>query len=228
LNATPCAAATYAPAGVLRHPAFVAFFALCAWGAPASAQTADSTRLPAPTPPRLDAEAPFGREFWSRLREEAHRFREELTPFRLARRYRISPELARMIEEEAVAQGIDPELAFRLVRVESRFHPRARSRAGALGLMQLMPSTARRLDRSVRSEERILDPRTNLRLGLRYLRGLIRHYDGNLRLALVAYNRGEGNVDRALRRGRDPENGYSRAVLGRGADRYRGTGLVEN
>jgi soluble lytic murein transglycosylase-like protein len=227
LNATHCAATSYTNVGVLRHPAFLAFFALCTWVGPASAQDVDSTRLLPPVAPRPDAQAPFGWEFWSRLREEAHRFREELTPFRFARRYRISPELARMIEEEATAHGIDPELAFRLVRVESRFHPRARSRAGALGLMQLMPGTARGLDRSVRTEERILDPRTNLRLGLRYLRSLIRRYDGDLRLALVAYNRGENAVDRALRRGRDPENGYSGAVLGRGSDRYRGTGLIE-
>ena len=214
--------------GLLRSPVLVALFALCAWAGPADGQQADSTRLPAPTPPRVDAGSFFGREFWARLREEAHRFHEEFTPFRFARRYRIAPELAQMIEDEAKKAGLDPELAFRLVRVESRFHPRARSSAGALGLTQLMPGTARSLDRSVRSEEKILEPRTNLRLGFGYLRGLIRHYDGNLRLALLAYNRGENAVDRALRRGRDPENGYSHAVLGRGTDRYRGSGLLEH
>jgi len=227
MNAAACDASVPATAGVLRSPVLVALFTLCTWAAPAAGQQADSTRLPAPTPPRVDAGSLFGREFWVRLREEAHRFHEEFTPFRFARRYHISPELAQLIEDEARRAGLDPELGFRLVRVESRFHARARSRAGALGLTQLMPGTARALDRSVRSEERILEPRTNLRLGFGHLRDLIRRYDGNVRLALLAYNRGENAVDRALRRGRDPENGYSYAVLGRGTERYRGSGLLQ-
>ncbi|HEV2148835.1 MAG TPA: lytic transglycosylase domain-containing protein [Longimicrobiaceae bacterium] len=217
-----------ASGGVLRRPALWALFALCAWVSPATGQQGDSTRLPAPETPQLGEHAPFGREFWARLREEARRFRElEIGSFVYARQYAISDELARMIHEEARAQGIDPELAFRLVRVESRFHPRARSHAGALGLTQLMPGTARGLDRRMRTAEAIMEPRANLRVGFRYLRGLIDRYDGDVRLALLAYNRGEGAVDRSLRRGRDPENGYSRKVLGTGRNAYRGTGLVQ-
>ncbi|HEX2092472.1 MAG TPA: lytic transglycosylase domain-containing protein [Longimicrobiaceae bacterium] len=212
----------------MRHPAFLAIFTLCAWVAPASGQQADSTRLPPPVPPRVDDHAPFGREFWIRLREEARRFRElEFGAWVFARRYEISPELAAMIHEEARREGIDPELAFRLVRVESRFHPRARSRAGALGLTQLMPGTARRFDRRMRTAAAVMEPRANLRVGFRYLRTLIDRYDGDVRLALLAYNRGENAVDRALRRGRNPENGYSRKVLGTGSDRYRGNGRIE-
>ena len=77
------------------------------------------------------------------------------------------------------------------------------------------------------SPERIMHPERNLRVGFRYLRGLIRKYRGDLRLALLAYNRGDGAVDRDLRRGRDPENGYTRRVLGTGVERYRGSGLAE-
>jgi soluble lytic murein transglycosylase-like protein len=144
-----------------------------------------------------------------------------------AERYDISRELAQTILDVATAEGIDPELAFRLVYAESRFHPRARGPAGALGLLQLMPSTARALDRSLRTEDQILHPTTNLRLGFGYLRRLIRMFDGNVRLGLLAYNRGEGTVSRALRRGEDPENGYSHKVLGpRGGTRYKGTGLL--
>src|SRR5690606_26381784 len=132
-----------------------------------------------------------------------------------ARRYDISEELATDIAEHALAEGIDPDLAFRLVRVESVFHVRARGPQGALGLTQLMPGTARWLDRSVRTERDIFEPANNLRVGFRYLRRLINQY-GEVRLALLAYNRGEGTVDRALRRGVDPENGYSRKVLGTG------------
>lgn len=205
--------------------------ALGLWMSPALAQETPETAgaeparlLPAPEPKTVDEG--WGHEFWERLRAEARRFREAQAPFRYARQYRISSELARTIHDAAQAEGIDPELAFRLVRVESNFNPRARSHAGALGLTQLMPYTARMVDRSMNTRERVLQPEANLRVGFRYLRGLIRHYRGDVRLALVAYNRGEGAVDRDLRRGRDPENGYSRMVMGRGVDRYRGSGLA--
>lgn len=144
-----------------------------------------------------------------------------------ARRYGISPELALSIVEHAVNEGIDPELGFRLIRVESVFKVSARGPAGALGLTQLMPSTARALDRSLDTEREVLDPDANLRTGFRYLRRMIERYD-DVRLGLLAYNRGEGSVDRALRRGVDPENGYSRKVLGLpgGGKAYTGTGLL--
>lgn len=146
-----------------------------------------------------------------------------------AARYRIAPDLAQSIIDAALAEGVDPELAFRLVRVESMFRVRARGPAGALGLTQLMPATARSIDRSLRTEAQILEPSTNLRLGLRYLRRMIEKYDGDLRLGLLAYNRGETAVNRALRVGRDPENGYSRKVLGTrtgGGEPYNGLGLL--
>lgn len=144
-----------------------------------------------------------------------------------AGRYGISTDLAQSIIDTAVAEGVDPELAFRLIRVESVFRVRARGPAGALGLTQLMPATARSIDRSVRTEAQILEPSTNLRLGLRYLRSMIQQYDGDVRLGLLAYNRGMTAVNRALRAGRDPENGYSHKVLGtRGGTPYRGRGLL--
>jgi soluble lytic murein transglycosylase-like protein len=123
-------------------------------------------------------------------------------------------------------EGIDPDLAFRLVRVESFFRVAARGPRGALGLTQLMPATARTIDRNLRTEAQILDPVTNLRTGFRYLRRMIERYDGDVRLGLLAYNRGELAVDRALRQGQDPENGYSSRVLGSAEDRYSGLGLL--
>jgi soluble lytic murein transglycosylase-like protein len=145
-----------------------------------------------------------------------------------AHRYRITAELAARIMDTAVSEGLDPALGFRLVRVESVFKQSARGSQGALGLTQLMPATARAIDRSVRTEAQILDPTTNLRLGFRYLRSMIKRYDGNVRLGLLAYNRGQGSVDRALRAGRDPENGYSVKVLGTaaGPGTYIGLGLL--
>jgi len=180
---------------------------------------ADTTRTPAQ--PVASANT------WELIRESTHRLLEPDTRLlRFTSRYTVSREIANKIMEESTAAGIDPELAFRLIRVESRFHARARSSQGALGLTQLMPSTARALDRSLRSEADILDPRTNLRLGLRYLRTMIDRYD-DVRLGLLAYNRGPGAVDRALSRGQDPENGYSRKVLGTGGNRYQGEGLLK-
>jgi hypothetical protein len=144
-----------------------------------------------------------------------------------ATRYGIPEELALTIVESAVAEGIDPDLGFRLVQVESRFNPNARGPRGALGLTQLMPGTARSIDRSLRTDAQILHPPTNLRLGFRYLRDKIERYDGDVRLGLLAYNRGPIAVDRAIREGRDPENGYSRRVLGSsGSSVYTGSGLV--
>ncbi|HEX8695298.1 MAG TPA: transglycosylase SLT domain-containing protein [Longimicrobium sp.] len=145
-------------------------------------------------------------------------------------RYNITHTLARSIVDAAMEAGIDPELAFRLIRVESVFDPEAENPGGALGLCQLMPGTARDLDPEVDTKEELLEPRTNMRLGFKNLRDMILRYEGDVRLGVIAYNRGEIAVDRALKRGRDPENGYSEHVLGpraHGGKPYRGKGLLE-
>jgi hypothetical protein len=166
---------------------------------------------------------------WLQLHEQAERFvAGEARIRKYAERYRISPRLAAKIVAAAEEEGLDPDLGFRLIRVESAFRPTARGPHGALGLVQILPSTARRVDPAIRTHEQVVDPQTNLRLGFRYLRAHIDRFDGDVRLALLAYNRGEGTVRRALREGRDPENGYSHRVLGtRGSDPYRGHGLTD-
>ena len=215
----------------VRAPALLALAAFCA-AMPAAAQQPQPAPAAAQPPHRVVAARekalpavprPEG-DFWRWLRDGARRLRTlDGGPVAFAARYRISPQLARTIQDAAEAQGLDPDLGFRLVRAESNFNPRARSLAGALGLTQLMPYTARCLDRGMTTPERIMQPEANLAAGFRYLRRLIDKY-GDLRLALLAYNRGEGAVDRDLRRGRNPENGYSRRVLGTGLERYRGDG----
>ena len=140
-------------------------------------------------------------------------------------RYGIDYELSAAIRSAAKDEGIDPELGLRLVRVESEFHERAVSPVGALGLTQLMPATAAELQPGITREE-ILQRDTNLRLGFRYLRGLLRAYDGRVSDALHAYNRGPGTVDRIRARGGDPANGYARKVLRSGElGVYGGTGF---
>jgi len=130
-----------------------------------------------------------------------------------ARRYGISVELADAIERAARAEGLETELAFRLVRVESAFRPRAESHAGALGLTQVMPATAQWLQPGI-TRAQLLERDTNLRLGFRYLRELLAVYDGDEEEALTAYNRGPGTVARIRREGGDPANGYAELVLG--------------
>ena len=130
-----------------------------------------------------------------------------------ARHYDIPLELAQRIHEAAAGARVDPVLAFGLVRVESSFRPSAVSWAGAVGYTQVMPATARWMDPRVRRRD-LFDPDVNLRLGFEYLAYLVDYYEGDVRLALTAYNRGPGTVDRLIEQGRDPENGYADKVLG--------------
>jgi len=96
-----------------------------------------------------------------------------------------------LVQEHARRQSLRPELVRAVIQVESGFNPRARSPRGAMGLMQLMPTTAREL--GVRDA---YDPADNIRAGCAYLRRLIDRYDGNEELALAAYNAGAQAVDR--------------------------------
>ena len=115
------------------------------------------------------------------------------------------------------AYRIDPAFLAAVVNVESRANPAARSAKGALGLMQVMPATARRF--GVVTAAELSDPAANLRVGAAYLKQLQRLYGNNLPLVLAAYNAGEGAVERHGRRTPPyPETvGYVARVL----DRYR-------
>jgi len=126
--------------------------------------------------------------------------------------YLVPADLAEAINDIALAEGIEPSLAFRLVRVESRFDPRARSSAGAIGLTQILLSTARLYEPGL-TTERLYHQGTNLRLGFRYLHDLLERYDNDLEHALLAYNRGPAKVQELLNAGVDPRNGYSRSVM---------------
>ena len=106
------------------------------------------------------------------------------------------------IFKEARNSGIDPAWVYGLIRQESAFMVDVRSHAGALGLMQLMPATARQVARQIKSRIRIpgdvLKPDTNIRLGITYLSGRYQQFNQNAVLATAAYNAGPHRVNRWL------------------------------
>lgn len=104
------------------------------------------------------------------------------------------------IQKKAQEREIDPYLVLSLIRQESLFDARARSPVFALGLMQLLPSTAARVAKEIGleapSHEKLFEPETNLTLGMQYLKDLLQRYSNNWYKAVAAYNAGEGAVDR--------------------------------
>jgi soluble lytic murein transglycosylase-like protein len=127
-------------------------------------------------------------------------------------RFNLDADLTALIYDIATAERIDPELGFRVVYHESRFNTQAVSSAGALGLAQVMPSTARMFNPDLTDQD-LFDAEVNLRIGFRFLRQLVDRYPDDLPLALLAYNRGPARLQQLLEGGLDPRNGYASLVL---------------
>lgn len=110
--------------------------------------------------------------------------------------YRPTPEVQRLIAENAERFSLSRELLQSVILTESKFDTHAVSSTGAVGIMQLMPDTAEWIsEQSGLPDDNLHNPEENIPLGSWYLEYLIGKYDGNLVLALAAYNAGRGNVD---------------------------------
>ncbi len=130
----------------------------------------------------------------------------------------------KLVREAADRHRVDPALVRAVIETESNWNPKAYSHKGAGGLMQLIPTTAQRY-----GAYDVFDPQQNIDAGVKHLKWLLERYNGNLDLALAAYNAGEGAVDRvhgvpSYRETRNyvqrVQNAYFRPGSGRLADAY--------
>lgn len=135
------------------------------------------------------------REQENRLLRQQAQYQRQLNAQQSSFGGKASGSYSNIINKYAKQYGVSPGLVSRVIRAESNFNPRARSHAGAQGLMQLMPATARSL--GVRNP---FDPDQNIRGGTKYLSQQLKRWGGNQALALASYNAGPGRVQQAVRR----------------------------
>lgn len=120
-------------------------------------------------------------------------------------------EYSEYVYKYANENNIDPYLIFSIIKAESNFERNIQSSSGAIGLMQLMESTAVEMGNEIGEEvvikEALYNAEMNIKIGTSYYAYLVKRYDGNEHLALAAYNAGIGNVDRWIEEGTIKEDG---------------------
>ncbi|UCD12052.1 MAG: lytic transglycosylase domain-containing protein [Nitrospinaceae bacterium] len=177
--------------------------------------------------PYFSASGQFEERVFARLVNEEKSFQEEQDRkvrqkiIRVISRYRTGlpdrrhEEISTLIMNESKRYGYDPLFLTALIVTESSFYNWARSRRGALGLMQLRPATAVALSRETQVKwegaPTLFNPQTNIVLGAYYLDKLVRRF-GDLKLALEAYNHGPSRLEKILKKGYQPRD-YSRKVI---------------
>ncbi len=120
---------------------------------------------------------------------------------------------ANIFIEAARNYDLNPRLLLLLTLIESRFDPQAVSSKGALGMTQVMPQIWLTRIEFISDRKDLMDPFLNIHAGAHVLRHYLDRAKGNVKLALLMYNRGEGAVNRDILKGRDPSNGYAQKVL---------------
>ncbi|MCE5270176.1 lytic transglycosylase domain-containing protein [bacterium] len=131
---------------------------------------------------------------------------------RFADRFNIDWDLARLVNSISESENMDPNLIFNVIQVESQFNTRAVGSVGEIGLMQVRPETALTIDPGA-TVEKLFDPAYNIRIGIKHLKDQLHFFRGDLRLALLAYNRGRGTINSLLSVGLDPSNGYAAKIM---------------
>lgn len=175
------------------------------------------------TAPVVAAEPPSLEEATDDLADQkiTSQFLERLSIRHTALPQRERVALVHAILREARFHNLDPSLVIAVVEVESAGYHLAVSHMGAMGLMQLLPSTGKELAGQMgiewRGPDTLFDPIINIRLGTAYLSQLALRY-GDVNTALAAYNWGPGRIDRRIRLGASVPSGYSEQVQ-RAADR---------
>ena len=109
------------------------------------------------------------------------------------------------VQKYAKENNLDEMLVYAIIKAESNFEPNITSSSGAMGLMQLMDSTAKEIAEKIGyeyvSKEVLYQPETNIMLGTKYFSELLEQYEGNMKLALAAYNAGIGNINKWIENG---------------------------
>lgn len=108
------------------------------------------------------------------------------------------------VEKYAEECDLDPLLIYSIIKAESNFNEKAKSNSNAIGLMQVMLSTAREMGEKLEieeiTEEKLYEPETNIKIGVKYFKSLLEKY-GNYNMAIIAYNAGMGNLDKWIEQG---------------------------
>ena len=120
-------------------------------------------------------------------------------------------EYTEYVEKYSKEENVDSKLIYAIIKSESNFKNNITSGSGAIGLMQLMESTAKemagKLDIDFPTKEILYDPETNIKIGIKYFAHLLNQYNGNTNLALAAYKAGIGNVSKWIENGTIKEDG---------------------
>ncbi len=121
---------------------------------------------------------------------------------KISKTYMYPKQYADIVRKASKEYGVEENLIYSIIKVESNFKADASSKAGAKGLMQVMETTAEEVSEQIEIEnfnvEMLYQPEINIKIGTKYFSTLLKKYNDNVNIALIAYNAGQGNVDKWL------------------------------